>query len=58
MCEDPLLRGRGINKINLRIGHYLVSPNELKSCLLLTYTVREKSGKAGASLEVRIKLLV
>lgn len=57
MCEDPLLRGRGINKINLRIG-YLVSPNELKSCLLLTYTVREKSGKAGASLEVRIKLLV
>lgn len=54
MCEDTLPR----KKKNLRIGHYLESPNELKICLLLTYTVREKAGKAGASLEVRIKLLV
>lgn len=52
-----LFRGGG-GEINLRIGWYLVSPNELKSCLLLTYTVREKAGRASASLDVRIKPLV
>lgn len=39
-----LFRG---GKHNLRVGHYIVSPNELNSCLLLNYTVREKAGRAG-----------